>query len=110
MYIYNVCCIQPRRARVGRPLALGVVTAMKTPVLRGTVTIGLLSALLVSGGGRLASAGDPAEEHIERGLELRRQDQPEAALAELEKAHALQPSGRTLAQIAFAEQSLGRWT
>ena len=50
-----------------------------------------------------------AEEHLTRGVELRRQGQTEQALAEFQRAHAASPSGRTLAQMGLAEQALKRW-
>jgi tetratricopeptide (TPR) repeat protein len=46
---------------------------------------------------------------IRKGLELRQTQQDEAALQEFRRAWALSKSGRALAQIALAEQALGRW-
>jgi hypothetical protein len=50
-----------------------------------------------------------AQEHLRRGLSLRKQAHDVEALAEFQLAQAAHPSGRARAQIAFAEQALGRW-
>jgi hypothetical protein len=55
------------------------------------------------------SEGDSAQEHVQRGIELRRKGEDAAALAEFERAHALAPSVRISAQIGLALQALGRW-
>jgi hypothetical protein len=56
------------------------------------------------------SADDPATESlIRRGVELRKADRNEDALDMFQKAHALTPSGRTLAQMGLAEFSLKRF-
>lgn len=57
----------------------------------------------------LASPSPDLEELLRQGVELRRQQQNEAALELFRQAHALEPSARTLAQIALAEQALGSW-
>lgn len=44
-----------------------------------------------------------------QGVELRRQHRDAEALRVFEQAHAQDGSARTLAQIALAEQALGRW-
>jgi hypothetical protein len=54
-------------------------------------------------------AGQDADALVARGIELRRQGQDEQALALFRRAHRLSPSGRSLAQIALAEQALGSW-
>jgi hypothetical protein len=46
---------------------------------------------------------------LKRGLELREKGDDEAALREFRRAHELSHSGRALAQVALAEQALGRW-
>jgi hypothetical protein len=55
--------------------------------------------------------GPPRDEEalIKRGLELREKGDDEAALREFRRAHELSRSGRALAQVALAEQALGRW-
>lgn len=58
----------------------------------------------------VAYAQTPEVERLLRhGVELRQQGNHEAALAEFEQAHALAGTPRTLAQVALAEQALGRW-
>jgi hypothetical protein len=56
-----------------------------------------------------ASAATEADAAIKRGVELRRRGEDLHALEEFQRAYALQPSARALAQIGFAEQALGRW-
>ena len=46
---------------------------------------------------------------IRHGLQLRLELHDEAALAEFQHAYALAPTPRAQAQIALAEQALGRW-
>jgi hypothetical protein len=46
---------------------------------------------------------------IRKGLDLRQKGQDEAALQEFRRAYEFSKSGRALAQIALAEQALGRW-
>jgi hypothetical protein len=46
---------------------------------------------------------------IRKGLDLRQKGQDEAALQEFRRAYDLSKSPRSLAQIALAEQALGRW-
>jgi hypothetical protein len=55
-------------------------------------------------------AADPeAARAIEHGLELRRAQRDEEALAEFRRAYAVEATPRARAQIALAEQALGRW-
>jgi hypothetical protein len=46
---------------------------------------------------------------IRKGLDLRQKGQDEEALKEFRRAYELSQSARALAQIALAEQALGRW-
>lgn len=55
------------------------------------------------------SPDEVAEEHLTRGVALRRQGLTERALAEFRKAHTVSPSARSLAQMGLAEQALKRW-
>jgi hypothetical protein len=68
----------------------------------------LIVSLGVAGatGARAVAAEDPAEALLRRGAELRTQDRHDEALELFRKAHALSPSGRTLAQMGLAEFSL----
>lgn len=56
-----------------------------------------------------ARAGTDAEAFVNRGLDMRERGEDEAALHEFRHAQEMSPSPRTLAQIALAEQALGRW-
>jgi len=56
-----------------------------------------------------APATTEAEALILQGLQLREQGKDFDALQLFERAHALAPSPRALAQRALAEQALGRW-
>ncbi|MCB9594545.1 MAG: PEGA domain-containing protein [Sandaracinaceae bacterium] len=66
----------------------------------------LFTSLQVAG---LASAQDTAATLVEQGLDLREQGDDEGALARFEAAYRLDPSPRTLAQIALAEMATSRW-
>lgn len=48
-------------------------------------------------------------EILRRGVQLRQQGQDEAALREFQRALRMSPEPRVLAQVALAEQALGRW-
>jgi len=77
----------------------------------------LLAATLLMGSTRaLAEGQDEAPDGttdetslIRKGLDLREKGQDEAALEVFQHAFDLSKSGRALAQIALAEQALGRW-
>ena len=63
-----------------------------------------------------ANAGPPAasrdadvEALISQGTELRKRGDDQGALEAFERAWAVSPSARALAQVALAEQALGRW-
>lgn len=56
-----------------------------------------------------AYAQESADGLIDRGVTLREQGHDAEALALFQRAHALSPSGRALAQIAMAEQALALW-
>lgn len=58
----------------------------------------------------LSVAADPAtDEHLRRGVELRKAGQDPAALDEFRLAYAASKGARAAAQMALAEQALGRW-
>jgi hypothetical protein len=64
--------------------------------------------------GALAAPGEsssPAQEDalIRHGLELRERHDDAGALAEFQRAFRLSSGGQALAQVALAEQALGRW-
>ncbi len=52
---------------------------------------------------------ESARSFIERGVQLRKAGADREALAAFERARALEDSAEVLAQIALAEQALGRW-
>jgi hypothetical protein len=72
--------------------------------------------LAVDGGGASAfaqtgstSSPSAVEDHLERGIELRKEGRDADALAEFRAAYQLDKSPRVRAQIAVAEQALGNW-
>jgi hypothetical protein len=67
-----------------------------------------LVLMLVSAGSALAQSEDD-EALIHYGVELRKQGRNAEALAEFQRADESHPSSRAKAQIALAEQALGRW-
>jgi hypothetical protein len=52
---------------------------------------------------------DDADALVRHGLALRREHRDAEALAEFQRAYAAQPSARVRAQIALAEQAIGKW-
>jgi hypothetical protein len=68
-----------------------------------TITIGSLGVL------PSAARADDASALIERGLDLRQARKDAEALALFEAAQRLAPSPRGQAQVALAQQALGRW-
>ena len=81
------------RTSVGRVFWLSLVT----------VVVALLAT-------RSSAADSPSDEQlIQEGLELRREGKDADALELFQRAHEQTPSARALAQIALAEQALGRW-
>ncbi len=69
-----------------------------------TLVIVLLTAGVVH-----AQDGASPDELLAEGVELRRQGRDAEALERFERAHAIAPSPRALAQIALAEHALGRY-
>jgi hypothetical protein len=57
----------------------------------------------------LARADGPADALVAEGIALRERGKDEEALERFRQADALQPTPRTRAQIALAEQALGYW-
>lgn len=72
-----------------------------------SITAFLLAALVAGPAGAQDCA--TAECHVERGLAARTQGDDAAATAHFEAALALERTPRILAQLALAEQALGRW-
>lgn len=64
---------------------------------------------LCAASARAQSAGDDLEARLQRGVELRRAHQDEAALAEFRAAWESSHAPRARAQMALAAQALGRW-
>jgi Tetratricopeptide repeat len=56
-----------------------------------------------------AEPSSSADALVEQGISLRQKGQNQEALELFQRAHALAPSGRTLAQIGVAEATLQRW-
>ncbi|HEY8922921.1 MAG TPA: hypothetical protein VIU64_01000, partial [Polyangia bacterium] len=62
-----------------------------------------------SPGGGVSSAAPTEEELINRGIALRESRNDVAALDAFRRAYDLEKGARALAQVALAEQALGRW-
>jgi hypothetical protein len=80
---------------------------MRGAAVRLTVIIGVVALSVAA-----ARAADPAreaDELIKQGFQLRLQGKNAEALQLFEKAHAMAPSGKTIAQIGVAEVALRRW-
>ena len=76
--------------------------------MRGRAVFAMV--VLISGASRHASAqAVDAETLARQGLALRRERHDAEALVAFRQSYALRPAPRTLAQIALAEQALGRW-
>lgn len=72
-------------------------------------TIGAMSIAVVLMSSVLHAQTPEVEQLLRHGIELRQQGSNEAALAEFRRANQLAHTPRTLAQVALAEQALGRW-
>ena len=89
-----------------------------TAPMKKPLTIQLLLSIILLTWSSHAAAGrknsepsDTASEAalMRKGLDLRQKGQDEAALQEFRRAYELSRTGHALAQIALAEQALGRW-
>lgn len=74
---------------------------------RRTVVAATVAAALFVSAGR--ATGADASELIKEGIALRRQGDDAGGLQKFQQAYEAQQTPRTLAQIALAEQALGRW-
>jgi hypothetical protein len=85
----------------------------KTPTIQLLLSIILLtwSSNAAAAGHKKSESSDAGSEAalMRRGLDLRQKGQDEAALQEFRRAYELSKTGHALAQIALAEQALGRW-
>lgn len=78
--------------------------------LRGTVQLlGLIVIAATVFAAPATARADQVERLIEQGVALRVQGKLEPALELFQRAHALAPSARTLAQMGLAEGALHRW-
>ena len=93
----------PRRA------ALWISPALWTSARLSGLALATVAVLLTGGAGPARAADNQDEAVLRRGLELREKGNDEAALAEFQRAYELRQSGRARAQMALAEQALGRW-
>jgi len=75
-------------------------------VLRSFRWLVVLTITLATFGARAEPIGDAL---VEKGLKLRRDRRDAEALALFQQAYEARPSPRTQAQIALAEQALGKW-
>lgn len=74
-----------------------------------TCRLSAVAALGLVLGVSSAAWADASEDAIKRGVELRRERKDAEALAEFQRAYALRPTARALAQAGLAEQALSRW-
>ena len=87
---------------------------LRLTALAVLVTVTSAAAVLLPAGVVLAGDAEgatPAQEEalIKHGIELREQHDDDGALAEFQRAYRLSRGARALAQMALAEQALGRW-
>jgi tetratricopeptide (TPR) repeat protein len=85
-------------------------------IVVGVINLGFPPALLPGLQPDWARAAEPTagtvretEELIQQGISLREAGRDRAALPYFERAHALMPNPRTVAQLGFVEQALGMW-
>jgi len=71
--------------------------------------LAMLAALATEHPALGQGAADDEETLIKRGLEQREKGDDAAALRQFQNAHSRSHSGRSLAQVALAEQALGHW-
>lgn len=71
-------------------------------------TLILTGVLLIASFGRDAAGAD-TDELIRRGLDLRRAEKDAEALVLFQQAYEQSKAPKALAQLAFAEQALGKW-
>ncbi|MFO0604490.1 MAG: tetratricopeptide repeat protein [Polyangiales bacterium] len=76
--------------------------------MRSSWSLRLALALVLTSGTVHAQAADP-DALVREGVSLRRQQRDAEALAAFERAWAARPSPMVRAQVALAEQALGRW-
>ncbi len=75
--------------------------------MKTTVTASLLALLCVAPS--VSAQTDPVEEHLRRGVDLRRTGREAEARAEFEAAYAQRREPRTAAQLGLACQAGGEW-
>lgn len=84
----------------------------RTAAMAMAVAVGLAATIVLMGllpGRARADVAAEAETAITAGIELRRQGQDRAALAEFQRAVRLRETPRAIAQMGLAEQALGLW-
>ena len=81
----------------------------KTKLIVFAIAMGLLAPWLAAPQSAQAIPADGSEALIREGLALRRNGNDEGALEKFTQAATIRRSGRALAQIALAEQAIGRW-
>lgn len=81
----------------------------QTKVIVFAIAMALLAPWLAASKSAQAIPADGSEALIREGLALRRNGNDEGALEKFTQAATIRRSGRALAQIALAEQAIGRW-
>jgi hypothetical protein len=74
-------------------------------MLRSSIVLAL--GLILVNGSALAAGDDEA--FIEKGIELRKEHRDAEALEQFRRAESIRPTARIKAQIALAEQAIGKW-
>lgn len=77
--------------------------------MRARAVTALLAGTLLTGGLSAQSVGAQVEALLRRGVSLRSRGDDAGALDQFQRARALADEPRVLAQVALAEQALGRW-
>jgi hypothetical protein len=76
--------------------------------MKSRAAVWVIAALLTHAG--LAHAQtSPVDEHLRRGVDLRRAGRDDESVREFEAAYALSREARTAAQLGLVRQALGRW-
>lgn len=101
--------VRHRASRLPPPL---LMLLLSPRLLTGGALPVVLAQALFMGNAAAAGAvetGPTEEELLDRGIALRERRDDAAALDAFRRAYALKKGARALAQVALAEQALGRW-
>lgn len=94
--------LRPRDGQTRTTAAAGALAAI-------VLVAAILGVVANARAADVGAGGGDEEAALRRGFELREKGKDEAALAEFQHAYDLKKGARARAQMAFAEQALGRW-